>query len=262
MQPPRPDLVAKAIAPDYALGAHVAALGPGVRRRALRCRPSDATACSSANTARGIASRRPATRWCSCPSPMASRSGMPRRCAHRIRERQGRGLGPARGRRDRQARRAAGGGRRRQHRSGAPRRSGVSASSRNERFAPRLASSVSSAGGACRAIRPRGRDVRREPRARRGRSARQSVRPVRQNFHAQGREGGQFERAFDERAADAGIAHAPRSRCGSRASSRRTGRSTSIANRATPLPDSVELTVTRSKVASGMSSTRAPAWQY
>ncbi len=27
VQPPRPDLVAKAIAPDYALGAHVAALG-------------------------------------------------------------------------------------------------------------------------------------------------------------------------------------------------------------------------------------------
>ena len=29
VQPPRPDLVAKAISPDYALGAHVAALGPG-----------------------------------------------------------------------------------------------------------------------------------------------------------------------------------------------------------------------------------------
>jgi glucose/arabinose dehydrogenase len=27
MQPPRPDLVAKAIAPDYALGAHTASLG-------------------------------------------------------------------------------------------------------------------------------------------------------------------------------------------------------------------------------------------
>ena len=68
VEPPRPDLVAKAVAPDYALGAHVAALGLAYSRQARRCRRLSPTACSSASTARGTASRRRATKSCSCPS--------------------------------------------------------------------------------------------------------------------------------------------------------------------------------------------------
>ncbi|HKQ14425.1 MAG TPA: sorbosone dehydrogenase family protein [Steroidobacteraceae bacterium] len=54
-QPPRPDLVAKAIVPDYALGAHTASLGLVFYRSAI------AAAHSSGNTAPGIASRSPGT---------------------------------------------------------------------------------------------------------------------------------------------------------------------------------------------------------
>ena len=61
VKPPRPDLVAKAIAPDYALGPHTASLGLAYARR-RRCRRRSATACSSASTARGTASRAAATR--------------------------------------------------------------------------------------------------------------------------------------------------------------------------------------------------------
>ena len=77
VEPPRPDLVAK---------AHCARLRAGrARRRArprllpatTRCRRDSPTACSSANTVRGIASCRPATKWCSCRSRTASRTGMP-----------------------------------------------------------------------------------------------------------------------------------------------------------------------------------------
>ena len=57
-KPPRPDLVAKAIKPDYALGPHTASLGPGVRRAARAARRASRAACSSASTARGTASRR------------------------------------------------------------------------------------------------------------------------------------------------------------------------------------------------------------
>ena len=38
VEPPRPDLVAKAIVPDYALGPHTASLGLAVGRRRTRCR--------------------------------------------------------------------------------------------------------------------------------------------------------------------------------------------------------------------------------
>ena len=43
VQPQRPDLVAKAIVPDYALGTHVAPLGPRVRRRRRCCRSAIAS---------------------------------------------------------------------------------------------------------------------------------------------------------------------------------------------------------------------------
>ncbi len=80
VKPQRPDLVAKAIAPDYALGAHVAALGltfsEGAKLRA-RCSP---TAPSSASTAPGTASRCRATTSCTCPSPTASRTASRSRC--------------------------------------------------------------------------------------------------------------------------------------------------------------------------------------
>ena len=73
VKPQRPDLVAKAIAPDYALGSHVAPLGSAPSRRQRACPRSSPAACSSASTARGIASRAAATRWSSCRSATASR---------------------------------------------------------------------------------------------------------------------------------------------------------------------------------------------
>ena len=57
-----PDLVAKAIAPDYALGAHTASLGLAFYDRRSVAAPRSRTACSSASTARGTASRAAATR--------------------------------------------------------------------------------------------------------------------------------------------------------------------------------------------------------
>jgi glucose/arabinose dehydrogenase len=61
VEPQRPDLVAKAIAPDYALGAHTASLGLAFNTGNLFARRF-AAAPSSASTARGIASPAPATR--------------------------------------------------------------------------------------------------------------------------------------------------------------------------------------------------------
>ena len=62
VKPPRPDLVASALRPDYALGPHTASLGLAVIARHDACRRNSATACSSASTARGTASRAAATR--------------------------------------------------------------------------------------------------------------------------------------------------------------------------------------------------------
>ena len=72
VQPQRPDLVARALVPDYALGSHVAPLGLvfAEGQRSVRSSPA---ARSSANTVRGTASRAAATRWCSCPSPPGGR---------------------------------------------------------------------------------------------------------------------------------------------------------------------------------------------
>ena len=62
VKPPRPDLVATAIVPDYALGAAHGVARPGVRRRQRAAAALRAAACSSASTARGTASRAAATR--------------------------------------------------------------------------------------------------------------------------------------------------------------------------------------------------------
>ncbi len=62
VQPPRPDLVAKAIKPDYALGPHTASLGLAHVGWGAAARAGSRPACSSASTARGTASRAPATR--------------------------------------------------------------------------------------------------------------------------------------------------------------------------------------------------------
>ena len=61
VKPQRPDLVATAIVPDYALGAHTASLGLALSDGNALPRLS-ARACSSASTARGTASRTVATR--------------------------------------------------------------------------------------------------------------------------------------------------------------------------------------------------------
>jgi glucose/arabinose dehydrogenase len=70
MEPPRPDMVARAITPDFALGAHVAALGLAFADGA-RLGPPSPAAPSSASTARGTAARSAATRSSSSPSPTA-----------------------------------------------------------------------------------------------------------------------------------------------------------------------------------------------
>ncbi len=57
VDPPRPDMVAKALVPDYALGAHVAAAGAASPATAASCRRRSVTACSSGCTARGTAAR-------------------------------------------------------------------------------------------------------------------------------------------------------------------------------------------------------------
>ena len=62
VEPARPDLVATAIVPDYALGAHTASLGLAERHRQQPRRRAGSRGCSSASTARGTASRAAATR--------------------------------------------------------------------------------------------------------------------------------------------------------------------------------------------------------
>ena len=53
VKPPRPDLVAKAIKPDYALGPHTASLGLALADGAKLPAAIPSAACSSASTARG-----------------------------------------------------------------------------------------------------------------------------------------------------------------------------------------------------------------
>ena len=77
VKPPRPDLVAKAIKPDYALGNHVAPLGLAFSEEPT-C-PS-AKAPTSASTARGTAGRPAATTWSSSRSATASRRGRRSKC--------------------------------------------------------------------------------------------------------------------------------------------------------------------------------------
>ena len=62
VKPQRPDLVAKAIVPDYALGPHTASLGLAFVRGERAAGAVPRAACSSASTARGTASRAAATR--------------------------------------------------------------------------------------------------------------------------------------------------------------------------------------------------------
>ncbi len=113
VQPPRPDLVAKAIVPDYALGPHTASLGlsqlgrrqaaAGVRRRHVR-RPAWLVEPQAAQRLQGdlrAVQRRQAVR------PAGRR-------AERLPQPRWRRLGPAGRGGDRQARRPAGGRRRRQ----------------------------------------------------------------------------------------------------------------------------------------------------
>jgi glucose/arabinose dehydrogenase len=100
VEPQRPDLVAKAIVPDFALGAHVAALGltasgastlprawavpgrpsPRRLRRAGPPRQPRRTASSSACTARGTGARSRATRSSTSRSREASRRGCRSTC--------------------------------------------------------------------------------------------------------------------------------------------------------------------------------------
>ena len=62
VKPQRPDLVAKAIVPDYALGPHTASLGLAFYDGQVAARRTIAAAPSSASTARGTAIRAAATR--------------------------------------------------------------------------------------------------------------------------------------------------------------------------------------------------------
>ena len=62
VKPQRPDLVATRAVPDYALGAHTASLGLASAQGATLARRAIETACSSASTDRGIASRAAAIR--------------------------------------------------------------------------------------------------------------------------------------------------------------------------------------------------------
>ena len=62
VKPPRPDLVAKAQSPDYALGPHTASLGLAYSDANHAARRFSRWACSSASTAPGTASREAATR--------------------------------------------------------------------------------------------------------------------------------------------------------------------------------------------------------
>ena len=62
VKPPRPDLVAAAVSPDYALGPHTASLGLVHFARHAPPRPFRPAACSSGSMAPGTASRAAATR--------------------------------------------------------------------------------------------------------------------------------------------------------------------------------------------------------
>ena len=62
MTPPRPDLVAKAIVPDYALGAHTASLGLTFYEGSLFPPANSRAAPSSASMGRGTGGRRAAMR--------------------------------------------------------------------------------------------------------------------------------------------------------------------------------------------------------
>lgn len=79
VQPQRPELVAKAIKPDYGLGSTWprSAL-PSPSRTPFP--HSSRTAPSSASTAAGTAIRCPDTRWCSCPSGKESRTAIRSAC--------------------------------------------------------------------------------------------------------------------------------------------------------------------------------------
>ena len=82
----QPDLVAKALVPDYALGAHTASLGLVYDRAGGAMRPGRfPKACLSANMARGIASRAAAIASYSCRSRTASPRET-RRCVDRFRQ--------------------------------------------------------------------------------------------------------------------------------------------------------------------------------
>ena len=76
VKPPRPDLVARAIPPDYALGPHVAALGLTFST-GQRLGPAFAKARSSASTARGTASPPSGYKVVFVPFAGAQPSGMP-----------------------------------------------------------------------------------------------------------------------------------------------------------------------------------------
>ena len=79
VKPQNPEAVAKAIAPDYSLGNHVAPLGLAFAQGDLL--PEQfRTARLSASTAHGTASRSAATRWCSCRSRKASRQACRSTC--------------------------------------------------------------------------------------------------------------------------------------------------------------------------------------
>ena len=77
VQPQRPDLVAKAIAPDYALSSHVAPLGLAFYTGRRPCRQHIAAAPSSASTAAGTADRVNGYKVVFVPSRTASRAAEP-----------------------------------------------------------------------------------------------------------------------------------------------------------------------------------------
>ncbi len=107
VEPPRPDLVQKALAPDYALGAHTASLGLAFNTGSLfpprdgqwgLHRPARIVESQAARRVQG--DLRPVHRW----QALGQAAGR----ADRLPQRQGRSAGPPRRRAARQARRAAG----------------------------------------------------------------------------------------------------------------------------------------------------------
>ena len=116
VKPPRPDLVAKAIAPDYGLGPHTASLGLTFYTRAT---PSAAQYAGGAFVGQhGSWNRKPLNGYRVVFVPFAGGRPQtpPQTVPRRLPERRRQGPGPAGRRRGRQARRPAGGRRRRQHR--------------------------------------------------------------------------------------------------------------------------------------------------